>query len=152
VVAVTGPDDNDLRNASLGRLAASITGPWLASLQQAVAAQAYEVQAAAMGASPEKAERVLGEVITELSQTVATGDPYDIAWHRLATGEDFRPPEPLREAARQLLAAHGASLHPEDVDAYAWKLQHLTTVYAPRAPWYKRWWRRVRNALRRKKA
>lgn len=148
---MTGPSDDELREASLGLQLFAATGMFGSQLRAAAAAQTYQVQASAMGASPEKAARVLGEVITELSQTGAPGDPYDIAWHRLAAGEDFRPPEPLREAARQLLAAHGASLHPENVDAYSWKIQHLTTVYAPRAPWYKRWWRRVRNALRRRR-
>lgn len=149
---MSGPSDDELRKASLGLQLLAVTGMSVLQLQAAAAAQTYQVQASAMGASPEKAARVLGEVITELSQTGAPGDPYDIAWHRLAAGEDFRPPEPLREAARQLLAAHGASLHPENVDGYAWKLQHLTAPYAPRAPWYKRWWRRARNILRRKTA
>jgi len=142
--------EDERREASLGLQIFAATGMSILQLQAAAAAQTYQVQASAMGATPEDAARVLDEVVTELRQTGAPGDPYDIAWHRLATGENFRPPKQLRDAARQFLSAHGYSTHPETVDAYAWKLQHLTTVY--RAPWYKRWWRRVRNALRRKTA
>lgn len=146
---MSGPDDNELRNASLARLAASVTGPWLAGLHQAVAAQSYEAQASAMGASPEETARVLREVVDELSQTGAPGDAFEIARHRLAEGGDaYRPPKELRDAARDFLAAHGYSTHPEYVDAQAWRIQRLSEAYAPRAPWYRRWWRRVRSVLR----
>lgn len=136
------------RNILAGVLGASISGE---ALRVAVHHQTYQVQASAMGASPEEAERVLGEVITELSQTGAPGDPYAIAQRRIAEGQAFRPPEELRDAARQILAAGGYSLHPEHVDSHAWQLQRVIADYTPpRVRWYRRAWRWLRNTLRRK--
>lgn len=135
-------------NILAGVLGAGINGE---ALRVAARNQTYQVQASAMGASPEDAARVLGEVITELSQTGAPGDPWDIARHRIAQGEAFRPPEELRDAARQILAAGGYSLHPERVDYHAWRLQRVIAGYAPpRVRWYRRAWRWLRNTLRRK--
>lgn len=136
------------RNVLAGVLGAGISGE---ALRIAVRNQSYQAAASAMGISPEGSARVLGEVITELSQTGADGDPFAIAQHRLAEGENFRPPKELRDAARDLLAAHGTSLHPEDVDAQAWRLQYVIAAYAPlRVRWYRRAWRWLRNTLRRK--
>lgn len=137
------------RNIAAGILGAGINR---GALHVAVRQQAYQASASAMGVGPEEAARALGEVVTELSQTGAPGDPFAIAQRRLAEGANFRPPEQLREAARQILAAGGYSLHPEHVDAYAGQLQRVVDTYAPRLPWYKRWWRRLRKMLRRKAA
>jgi hypothetical protein len=120
------------------------------ALRVAVRQQSYQVAAAAMDVSPEESARVLGEVVTELSQTGASGDAFAIAQRRLAEGEAFRPPKELRDAARQMLAAGGCSLHPEHVDAHAWQLQHLMDAYAPvRVRWWRRAWRWLRKTLRR---
>lgn len=120
------------------------------ALRVAVRQQSYQTEASAMGASPEEAAHVLGEVVTELSETGATGDAFDIARHRLAEGEAFRPPKELRDVARDFLAAHGASLHPEVVDVQAWQLQRVVDAYAPaRVRWYRRAWRWLRKTLRR---
>jgi hypothetical protein len=137
------------RNVLAGVLGAGISGE---ALRVAVRHQGYQVSASAMGVSPEDAARVLGEVITELSQTGASGDPFAIAQHRIAEGEAFRPPKELRDAARELLGAHGYSTHPEDVDMEAWRLQHVIADFAPvRVRWYRRAWRWLRKTLRRRK-
>lgn len=151
MVAVTGPDNDDLNAASAGRrLAALVATGGISSrqLQEAVAAQSYTVTARALGVDDEEAQRVLREVVDELVTAGGLGDRYAIAQRRLAEGSNFRPPEELREAARQMLAAAGYSLHPEHVDAHAWQLKRVVAAYAPYVPWYKRWWRRVRNILR----
>lgn len=145
---MTGPTEDDLRDAGFGLRLVAMTGMSSQQLREAVAAQTYTVSARALGVDDEESQRVLREVVDELTTTGSSGDPFAIAQRRLAEGSNFRPPEPLREAARQLLAAQGASLHPEDVDAQAWRLQRAMAAYAPRAPWYKRWWRRVRSLLR----
>lgn len=135
------------RNILAGVLGAGISGE---ALRVAVRHQSYQVAALAMGVSPEESARVLGEVVTELSQTGAIGDPYAIARRRIAEGEAFRPPKELRTAARDLLNAHGYSLHPEHVDAQAWQLQRTIAAYAPaRVRWYRRAWRWLRKTLRR---
>jgi hypothetical protein len=134
-------------------LLAGVLGAGISSeaLRVAVRQQSYQVAAAAMGATPEEASRVLGEAITELSQTAAPGDPFAIAQHRLAEGEAFRPPKEWRDAAREFLSAHGYSTHPEVVDAQAWRLQRAMADYAPvRVRWYRRVWRWLRKNLRRK--
>lgn len=132
------------RSIGAGILGVGISGE---ALRMAVSHNSYQVAASAMGASPEESARVLGEVIAELSQTGASGDPFTIARHRIAEGEAFRPSEELREAARQVLAAGGYSLHPEHVDAHAWQLQRHG--YIPvRVRWYRRAWRWLRKALR----
>jgi len=121
------------------------------ALRVAARQQSYQAAAAAMGVSPEESSRVLGEVVTELSQTGAPGDAFAIAQHRLAEGEAFRPPKELRDAARDFLSAHGYSTHPEDVDAQAWRLQHVIDAYAPaRVRWYRRVWHWLRKTLWRK--
>jgi hypothetical protein len=136
------------RNILAGVRGAGISGE---ALRVAVRHQSYQVGAAAMGASPEESARVLGEVITELSQTGAPGDAYEIARHRIAGGGDaFRPPKGLRDFARDLLAAGGYSLHPEHVDRHAWQLQRRMAAYAPvRVRWYRSAWRWLRKTLRR---
>lgn len=132
------------RNILAGVMGAGISGE---ALRVAARHQSYQAAALAMGVSPEESARVLGEVVTELSQTGAPGDAHAIAQHRLAEGEAFRPPKELRDAARDFLAAGGYSLHPEHVDAHAWQLQR---AYAPpRVRWYRRAWRWLRKTLRR---
>jgi hypothetical protein len=136
------------RNILAGGLGAGINGE---ALRVAVRHQSYQVEASAMGVSPEDASRVLGEVVTEMSQTGALGDAHAIARRRIAEGEAFRPPKELRDAARQMLAATGYSLHPEHVDAQAWQLQRVMADYAPvRVRWYRRAWHWLRKTLRRK--
>lgn len=144
------PTEGSLRDAGIGLRLMAMTGMSGVRLREAVAASTYTVSARALGVDDEESRRVLREVVDELSATGSSGDAFAIARRRLAEGSNFRPPEELREAARQMLAAGGYSLHPEHVDAHAWQLQRVVDACAPHVPWYKRWWQRIRNILRRK--
>lgn len=83
--------------------------------------QEYLVRAHTIGASKEDAERVLGEVMVELATTGAPGDAHTIAYRRLldSTAGIERPPEGVRDAARQALRCEGSAVDPESVDRLA---------------------------------
>ena len=149
---MTEPTERDLRNAGVKLRMASILGTVApAAVAQAVREDTYYTQAQVVGVGREEARAVLCEVIAELVTVPASGDPYEIAYGRIMDGlmgVDL-PNADLRAAARQLLAASGSSLHPDDVVALARQLQRLTAS-SPIVPWYRRLWRRMRNAWRRK--
>lgn len=83
--------------------------------------QEYLVHARTIGASKEDAERVLSEVMVELATTGAPGDAHTIAYRRLldSTAGIERPPEGVRDAARQALRCEGSAVDPESVDRLA---------------------------------
>lgn len=83
--------------------------------------QQYLTHARTIGASKEDAERVLSEVMVELATTGAPGDAHTIAYRRLldSTAGIERPPEGVRDAARQALRCEGSAVDPESVDRLA---------------------------------
>lgn len=105
---------------------AALGFPWVA--KRLADHQEYLVRAHTIGASKEDAERVLGEVMAELATTGAPGDAHTIAYRRLLdlTCGNARPPEQVRDAARQALRCEGSAVDPESVDRHArWLTDYL---------------------------